>query len=402
MSYSVKSLPIRWGILATGGIAATFTKDLLLDPGTRGVSDVSHTVVAAASSSSASRAVDFLQETGAPTSAKAYGSYHELVADPNVDIIYVATPHSHHFQNVMLCLSADKHVLCEKAFTVNADQARLLYAEANKRNLFLMEAVWTRFFPLSIELRDKVAKGDIGKVHRVFADLSFRDQVETEYGSEHRMVNKDLAGGVLLDLGIYSVTWVFQFLYHLRGPEATHQSRVKGKPRVASVASKYPATSAEESVSILLAFPGSDGSDEATGIATSNLRVGHDPDAKGTAGPAIRIQGTAGEIQVWGPAYRPTHFRLVMKDAGSNTEIQERSIPSQNGIGHGMFWEADACARALTSGAMEVPVMTQQESIVIMEVLDQVRQQNGLDFPEQIESTTYEEKGVLNGGTTNK
>ena len=193
------SSPLRWGILATGGIAVTFTKDLLKDPSTRQVSDVHHTVTAAASSSSASRANDFLKEVGAPSSAKGYGSYKELVNDPNVDIVYVATPHSHHFQNTMLCLEAKKHVLCEKAFTTNAAQAKILVETAKKNNLFLMEAVWIRFFPICQELRKLASDGKIGDIRRVFADLSIAADVEGKFGTQHRMVNMDLAGGALLD-----------------------------------------------------------------------------------------------------------------------------------------------------------------------------------------------------------
>ena len=132
---------LRWGILATGGIAEAFARDLWPNPECRGVKDIEHTVVAAASSSSADRASAFLKEVRAADSAKAYGSYKELVADPNVDIIYVATPHSHHYQNVMLCLEAGKNVLCEKAFTTNAKQTELLIKKAKEKNLFLMEAV---------------------------------------------------------------------------------------------------------------------------------------------------------------------------------------------------------------------------------------------------------------------
>jgi predicted dehydrogenase len=118
-----------------------FTKDLLTNPLTREVSDVAHEVVAVASSTSVSRAEKFLEQVKAPKSAKAYGSYYELVEDPNIDVIYVATPHSHHFQNAMLCLEAGKNVLCEKALTVNAVQAEKLVETAKAKNLFLMEAV---------------------------------------------------------------------------------------------------------------------------------------------------------------------------------------------------------------------------------------------------------------------
>lgn len=174
-------------------------RDLLKDSSIRGASDVSHTVVAVASSSNKSRSEKFISDTGIPAPCAAYGSYEELVADANVDVVYVATPHSHHFQNVMQVLEAGKHVLCEKAFTVNAAQAKILCETARKKNLFLMEAVWTRYFPLSIQVRELIRKGAIGEVLRVMADNSFGDDVEEKWGTEHRMVNKDLAGGCLLD-----------------------------------------------------------------------------------------------------------------------------------------------------------------------------------------------------------
>lgn len=149
-----------------------FTKDLLANPATRGVHDVRHEVVAAASSSSKDRAADFLKLVKAPGSAKAYGSYHELVADPDIDIVYVATPHSHHFQNAMLALEAGKNVLCEKALTVTAAQARKLVDTARAKGLFFMEAVWTRYFPISIQVRDLIKSGAIGNVYRTIGKSS--------------------------------------------------------------------------------------------------------------------------------------------------------------------------------------------------------------------------------------
>lgn len=138
---TMSKFQLKWGILATGGIAEAFTRDLWPNPETRGVNDIEHKVVAAASSSSSKRAEEFLKEVRAAEGAKAYGSYKELVQDPNVDIIYVATPHSHHYQNVRLCLEAGKNVLCEKAFTTNAAQLEVLIKIAKEKNLFLMEAV---------------------------------------------------------------------------------------------------------------------------------------------------------------------------------------------------------------------------------------------------------------------
>ncbi len=132
---------LKWGILATGGIAKSFGRDLIVNPETRDRRDIEHVVVAAASSSSVDSAKAYLKEVQAPQSAKAYGSYKELVADKNVDIIYIATPHSHHYQNAMLCLEAGKNVLCEKSLTSNAAQAEALIKKAKEKNLFLMEAV---------------------------------------------------------------------------------------------------------------------------------------------------------------------------------------------------------------------------------------------------------------------
>ena len=139
-----------------------------------------------------------------------------------MDVVYVATPHSHHYQNAMLCLEAGKHVLCEKAFTVNAAQARKLADAASAKGLFLMEAVWTRYFPLSATVRRMLGEGEIGAVHRVIADLSIAEDVESKWGTEHRMVNMDLAGGSLLDRESPLQTFPPPYILHL-GEETRHR-----------------------------------------------------------------------------------------------------------------------------------------------------------------------------------
>jgi predicted dehydrogenase len=163
---------------------------------------VKHVVAAAATRNSVSRAQTFLDAVKAGPHAKAYGSYAQLVADADVDIVYVGTPHSHHYQHARLALEAGKNVLCEKAFTVNVEQARILVDIARSKKLFLMEAVWTRYFPLMQEISAIVTAGKLGQVHRVFADLSFANEVETAFEDNNRMVNMDLAGGALLDCEI--------------------------------------------------------------------------------------------------------------------------------------------------------------------------------------------------------
>jgi predicted dehydrogenase len=349
-----------------------------------------------------SRAKEFLDDVQAPSGAKAYGSYAELVVDPNVDIIYVATPHSHHFQNSMLALEAGKHVLCEKAFTVNAEQAKKLVETAKAKNLFLMEAVWTRYFPLSIKIRELVSSGAIGTVHRVTADLSIpcaTDDGGLSFPNESRMVNKDLAGGALLDLGIYSLTWIFQILYHC-------QPKPREKPDVVSVMEKYE-TGVDENTSMMLHF----GKNKSIGIATTSMRVGTQPDGEGSpaSGPAVRIQGTKGEIQVIGPIFRPLQYN-VLKIGGKRGEVEvvhcpvpkdkERPGPKGQegeGWGHGMYWEADEAARCVRDGKLESETLSWDESIVIMETMDTVRKHGDLKYPDLIETAVYDPKSPLNG-----
>jgi predicted dehydrogenase len=143
-----------------------------------------------------------LNTVNAGPHAKAYGSYAELVSDEQVDIVYVGTPHSHHYQHARMALEAGKHVLCEKAFTVNVEQARILVNLARSNKLFLMEAVWTRYFPLMQEISQVIRSGKLGEITRVFADLSFAHDVEADFKDDNRMVNMDLAGGALLDCEI--------------------------------------------------------------------------------------------------------------------------------------------------------------------------------------------------------
>lgn len=383
---------VRWGIMATGWIAEMFSKDLLTNPAARDVHDVRHEIVAVASSSAKERAAEFLTKIDGPTTAKTYGSYHELVADPDVDIIYVATPHSHHFQNAMLALEAGKNVLCEKALTVTASQARKLVDKAREKKVFFMEAVWTRYFPISIKVRDLLASGAIGTVYRAIADLSFGNDAgdgKVTFKDSHRMVNIDLAGGALLDLGIYSLTWVFQALYHVQ-PEQEKES-----PNVVAAINKYH-TGADETTSIIVQFP----KHKSMGIATTSLRIATDVDGHNSGGPAIRIQGSAGEVQVMGPAYRPLQYKVIKKDGGGNVEIVDCPIPKDpaRDWGHGMFWEADECARCLRDGKQESATLPWSESIVIMEVMEEALKQGGVQYPELITTDVFDPQSPLNTG----
>jgi len=366
----------------------TMTKDLLIDPKTRGVEDIVHVVTAAASSSSRKSAEDLVESCVTPSqdptiTCKAYGTYEELVKDDNVDIIYVGTPHSHHFQTSMLALQNGKSVLVEKPVSTTAPQARKLTKEAKKRGLFFMEAAWTRFFPLSIAVRKKVEQGEIGEVLRVSADLSTGEAPEI-YDEGHRNVNKDLAGGALLDLGAYSLLWLFQTVYHTLPKEKRKPPKVVG-----STMTLEPRTGADESTTMLLDFPVSTptGTRNTHGIATTAMRLhfDHGRDTE-SASPAVRIQGDKGEIQVFGPIYRPSRFRVLYADTSKPIEVYHFDFP---GGAHGMMWESDTAARCMLSGKLESEGMPWEESIAIMEVMDEVRRQNDMQFPHVIETTDY-------------
>ena len=261
-----------------------------------------------------------------------------------------------------------------------------------------MEAVWTRYFPISIYVRDLITSGRLGKVSRVTADLAQSINPEEAFpDGKHRMVNPDLAGGALLDLGIYALTWCFQTLY-LTQPESER------KPPTVLAALKHYHTGADEQTTILLTFPRSkERGGDAHAIASTSIRVAADPDGKGTAGPSVRVQGDKGEVQVFHPIYRPTRTRLVLGDGTVEDKEWPQPGPgkgsgwvngfggstNQEGEGHGMFWEADEAAMALVEGRKEGKFEGLEESIVIMEVMDEVRRQGGMKYPENIESTEY-------------
>ena len=258
-----------------------------------------------------------------------------------------------------------------------------------------MEAVWTRYFPLSIYVRDLITSGTLGKIHRVSADNSVSmDPYNSFADGKHRLVNLDLAGGVLLDLGIYSLAWAFQTLY-LTQPEGKRR-----KPSVQSTMSKFK-TGADVSTSMLLTFPREEG--DAHALATTSMCFSQNPDGKGSSGPAVRVHGEKGEVQVWGPIFRPTKTRLVLSDGTVEDKDWPQPGPGKGsgwyngfgnsvnpeGEGHGMFWEADEAGLAVLEGRKEGGFQGLGESVVIMEVMDEVRRQNGLAFPEKIESTEY-------------
>ena len=203
------------------------------------------------------------------------------------------------------------------------------------------------------------------------------------------MINKDLAGGTLLDLGVYSLTWVFQSLYHVQ-PELNKEA-----PKVVAASNQYH-TGADESTSIILQFP----QHKSMGIALTSLRVGTDVDGLNSGGPAIRIQGSAGEIQVTGPAFRPLQYKVIKKDGGGKVETFDLPIPRdpERDWGHGMFWEADECARCLRDGKKESATLPWSESLVIMETMESALKQGGVSYPDLITTDVFDPQSPLNTG----
>lgn len=357
---------VKWGILATGSIAKSFTKDLLIDPSTRGVSDVGHQVVAVGSSSSVEKAKEFIKEVGAPASTVAYGNYDELVKDPNVDVIYVATPHPFHYANTKSALEAGKNVLCEKPFTINTEQLKSLTKIAKEKNLFLMEAVWTRYFPLVLDLQKKLFKDKvIGKILRTYADLAINFNLDT-ISPNHRLIDPKLGGGALLDLGVYALTWTFLINYW--NPDNKFKA-----PRFTSTILKTPKSGVDEHTAMTFAFD----EGQTSAIATASMSSASNQEAP------VRIEGSKGVITVQWATYRPTSYTIykyIDNEKLGEGEVHNFPIP-----GHGMFWEADEVARCLQAGKKESERMTLDESILISSIRDKVRYDNDFWYPSPLE-----------------
>ncbi|KIW14468.1 hypothetical protein PV08_07252 [Exophiala spinifera] len=380
----VKARTVRWGFMATGDIAKTFAKDILIDPTTRSTDDITHVVTGVASSSSVDSARRFYSEIVQPRQpsnviCSTYGSYEELVRDPAVDLVYISTPHSHHFQNCMTALNNGKAVLCEKPVAVNAHQARKLHEVAKQKGLFFMEAVWTRFFPLSVAVRQLIKDGVIGDVLRVYVNNSTGTDVEA-LDASHRYLNAALGGGALLDIGVYALTWLFQTLYHTQDPELRQPPSA-----MSSLVEFHEPSGTDQMTSLIMRFdmPSNSRLKVAHGIATTSMVL---PDAGNQDGPTVHIYGLEGEIQVWGPAHRAQRIKVIPKAGHGVAWERHFPIPAQ---GHGMFWEADEAARCWLDGKLECPAISWDESTLVMEVADEIRRQANIVYPDEIETTEW-------------
>jgi len=368
MSSTSKPHTVRWGIIATGGISKTFTKDLLLDPSIRGVSDVFH-VVTAVGSRSVSSAEAFIKECYSTlpedsklghdaSKVKACGSYQEVYDSPDVDIIYVGTPHTYHYENTKDALTAGKHVLCEKPFTFDLAELDELIALAREKKLFLMEAVWTRFHPLAYKIQELVFSEKYGKFKRMFADLSSDIKPDTK-PLDHRMIDPALGGGPLLDLGPYPMVWTMLLVHeHPSNNPRKHPSTIKGHMKL------YPKTGVDETSTWILEW---DGVGEA--ICTASMTI------QGSKEHSVIIQMETADVHLAWPTWGPESYIVYPKDESAGDKPVKHTFPIHHG--RGMHYQADECARCLRDGKLESERCDLEESRVVMDVFDKVREQGG-------------------------
>ena len=322
---------LRWGVIAPGGIARSFVA--ALQARTR------QQVVAVASRST-DRAEAFARELGVPT---AYGSYADLVADPEVDVVYVASPHSEHAAHAMMALEAGKPVLVEKAFTRNAAEAEAVFETARGQGLFAMEAMWTRFLPHIDVVRQCVEQGLLGEVHLVAAD---HGQLLHPDGPQ-RLSDPALAGGALLDLGVYPLSFASMVLGGLTDVTATGSLTPQGVDAQETVVVRNDAG--------------------ALGLLGASM-VASTP-------TTAAVSGTATRLELATPFFAQSNLRLV----GPDDEVLDVLEPSDRE--HGLHFEAAEAARCIAAGATESPLMPWSETVAVMAAMDSVRRQLGVTFP---------------------
>lgn len=330
--------PIRWGILGTGMIAAEFAKALAL---------VNNGLLLGVGSRNQGSADQFAETFGA---ARAYGDYAGLVNDPDIDVVYIATPHTAHFANTLSCLKAGKAVLCEKPFALNTAQVTQMIAQARQAKVFLMEAMWMRFIPLIAELQARVDAGVIGEVRMIQADFGFR----APFDPSSRLFDPALAGGALLDIGIYPLAFA---------------SLLLGEPEdIASLAS-LGSSGVDEQSGYLLRHKGG-----ALSVLASALRT--------QTSMSAWVYGTRGRVHLPKQFWRGQE--LTIYRTGQEPELMHKPYP-----GNGYQFEAQEVIDCLLAGKTESATMPLDDSLALMRTMDRIRGQWNLSFPaEQITDLT--------------
>ncbi|KAL5041506.1 hypothetical protein BDW71DRAFT_212083 [Aspergillus fruticulosus] len=352
----------RWGIIGTGLISSWFTKDITL---LRKSPAATHKIQAIGSSS-LEKGQAFV-ETHLPSlnpKPTVYANYGDVYNDPEVDIVYIGTPHGLHKQHCLDAIAAGKHVLCEKAFTLNATEAREVFAAAQAKGVFIMEAMWTRFHPLVSKLQHVLFdEKAIGDVRRTFCDFGL-DMDIVSLPNTSRLKDPAMGAGSLLDIGIYALTWGLLTL--------ESDANIGERPRVA--AAQTIRNGIDVASSFILHYP----STGRQGILTSTTEAR-------TPEVFMRIEGSDGYITVEGVAasapraftvYPKVESKSAVADAGAEGKRYEFELG-----GMGFYFEADAAAESISQYKTENEVMSRGETVRVLEILDEIRAQGGARFP---------------------
>ena len=346
---------LRWGIIGAGWVSSEMVKDLTIE---RPDAKAKH-VIQAIGCSSISKGQEFVQKHIPHLSPTVYGSYQECYNDKSVDLIYIATPNGLHKQQCLDAIAAGKHVLCEKSFAITANEAKEVFAAAKEKGVFVMEAMFTRFLPITQAIQKAVHQDKMaGDVVRVFADFAMGFDAKAK-GMPPWMNDPNLGAGTLLNIGIYALTWGLLCLDVNIGEKSE-------KPKVVSLQSLDEGL--EVASSIILLYP----STGRQGILTSGF-------GSKTSLPFAKIEGSKGTIIVEGVAASvPRSFKFVPKGKDPKEEVFEFEKP-----GWGFYHEADAVALDIQAGRLENATMPWGETIRVLEIMDGVRHSNGLFFPQE-------------------
>ena len=324
---------IRWGILGCGRIARKFAADLRL------VADAELTAIA-------SRNKETLELFAKDFPCKhLHNSYEALAANKEVDVIYIATPHSHHYEHTMLCLNNDKAVLCEKAFAINSWQAKEMIKTAKERKVFLMEALWTKFLPHYKKLLELLRQKTLGDIKSVLVNFGFK----TSDKSPQRLFDPLLGGGTLLDIGIYNVFITMSVL---------------GKPDLIEATMTSSSTGVDEQIAVLFKYK-SGAMAQLFSSFTTNLPI------------QAEINGTEGCITLTTRFYEPSATIQLYKQVPGEKEI----ISVEKEAGFGYQYEARHVSECLKKGLTESPVITHADTLLLMEILDRIRIKAGIKYP---------------------
>lgn len=318
----------KWGILGAGKIAAKFAKDLATVPGA---------ILYAVASRSVNKAEEFAEVHGIKVS---YGSYLELVKDEKVDIVYVATPHTFHFEHSLLCLEHKKAVLCEKPFGMNLGQVETMISKAQQKNVFLMEALWTQFLPHFSYVKNLVNSKEFGSLLELEADFGFN----APFDPEKRIYNKELGGGSLMDVGIYPVFLALSLL---------------GNPEDITAKATIGSTGVDENCTVKLSYPND---------VKANLYSAINETTPTTA--SLRFEKAL--VTINSRFHEPSSVNIQIND---NVVTKEFPVTT-----HGYNFEAAHVQKMLEKDRIESDLMTFEKSKQLITLLDRIRKQINLEY----------------------